>query len=69
MRSSPIQYRQGYKSYLISTIVDYVNCGHCPEGYKSYLISTIVDNKTTMARQTLGYKSYLISTIVDSIMS
>ena len=34
----------GYKSYLISTIVDTVITVLIVKGYKSYLISTIVDN-------------------------
>ena len=35
-----------YKSYLISTIVDYIFLlAVCEDDYKSYLISTIVDIK------------------------
>ena len=37
----------GYKSYLISTIVDEANGFHTEMGYKSYLISTIVDTCPT----------------------
>ena len=33
----------GYKSYLISTIVDMTRSPPSISGYKSYLISTIVD--------------------------
>ena len=54
----------GYKSYLISTIVDEVFSSGVVSGYKSYLISTIVDRASAFS-VALGYKSYLISTIVD----
>ena len=35
--------QKGYKSYLISTIVDVIKAQDDLLGYKSYLISTIVD--------------------------
>ena len=56
--------RIGYKSYLISTIVDPPSPLPVVTGYKSYLISTIVD-VIKAQDDLLGYKSYLISTIVD----
>ena len=56
----------GYKSYLISTIVDKLCFHNSMYGYKSYLISTIVDLLRGRT-QPLGYKSYLISTIVDKL--
>ena len=61
-----IYQKLGYKSYLISTIVDSDTPLSILFGYKSYLISTIVD-KRLRANAQIGYKSYLISTIVDRI--
>ena len=58
---------QGYKSSLISTIVDWVFDYVEDEGYRSSLISTIVDGNKRKSLYKEGYKPSLISTIVDEL--
>ena len=45
---------EGYKSYLISTIVDQSRLFRNCLGYKSYLISTIVDGEVDTGGDTLA---------------
>ncbi len=57
----------GYKSHIISTIVDiWTVRSSVSSGYKSHIISTIVDITQKIVAQTFfGYKSHIISTDVD----